>query len=140
MEKQRDRSLDLISGLLIIHMISGHIFSVFTQLEGCSFYRIEQFLLFFFMPWFFFKGGMFFRYNPDYKVFARKSFRRLMMPFLSWGIIGTLFFFIYVATSEHSGGLGWYLAPIKSLTMAGTFEGNGPLWFLLSLFIARYSI
>lgn len=136
MEKQRDSSLDLIGGLLIIHMISGHIFGNFSHLDT-QFYRIEQFLLFFFMPWFFFKGGMFFRYNPDYKVFVRKSCRRLIIPFLFWGIIGIPFFFVYVATSEHSGVLGWYLAPIKSLPMAGAFEGNGPLWFLLSLFIAR---
>lgn len=136
MEKQRDSSLDLISGLLIIHMISGHIFGNFSHLDT-QFYRIEQFLLFFFMPWFFFKGGMFFRYNPDYKVFARKSFRRLIIPFLFWGIISIPFFLGYVATGEHSGVLGWYLAPIKSLLMVGTFESNGLLWFLLSLFIAR---
>ena len=137
MKKQRNESLDIIGGLLIIHMISGHIFGNFTQLDECSFFRIERFLLFFFMPWFFFKGGMFFKHNPDYKAFAQKSFKRLMIPFLFWGIIGTFFFLFYVATSEYNSVLGWYLAPIKFLIDVRSFLGNEPLWFLLSLFIAK---
>lgn len=136
MEKQRDKSLDIICGLLIIHMISGHIF-LFANLDNSLFFRVENFILFFFMPWFFFKGGMFFKRNSDYKTFARKSFSRLMIPFITWGIVGSLFWLVWVATSENRAVLVWYLASLKTLPIEGRFLGNGPLWFLLSLFIVR---
>lgn len=52
-EEPRDFSLDWISGLLILHMIIGHI----AGWVGID-YVVNQ-ILFFFMPWFFFKGGCF---------------------------------------------------------------------------------
>lgn len=57
MESKRDNSLDAACGLMIIYMIYGHIclWSGVTQVE------IFPRLLFFFMPWFFFKSGMFFK-------------------------------------------------------------------------------
>lgn len=56
-KKKRDESLDAVCGLMIVYMIYGHI---------CLWSGIQQIewiprLLYFFMPWFFFKSGLFFK-------------------------------------------------------------------------------
>lgn len=71
----RDYSLDWISGLLILHMIIGHI-AGWVEMD----YPVNN-ILFFFMPWFFFKGGMFHRHK-EWKVELNKSFKRLIIPFI----------------------------------------------------------
>lgn len=136
MKNQRNKSLDILCGVLIVHMISAHIFQN-AKVDDCLFFHIQILLFFFFMPWFFFKNGMFFKYNTDKKVFVHKSFRRLMIPFFAWGGISMLFWFFKVAIGEHGDDWKWYIGTIKALPIVGTFESCIPLWFLLSLFIVR---
>ena len=61
-----DYSVDAVCGLMIIYMIYGHI---------CAWSGVQQIelfpcLLFYFMPWFFFKSGMFFREKSFKKEFV----------------------------------------------------------------------
>ena len=55
--KKRDTSLDAIAGLLILHMITLH--CVQNTIGQLGQYEIISSILMFFMPWFFFKNGMF---------------------------------------------------------------------------------
>lgn len=92
-------------------------------------------LLFFFMPWFFYKSGMFFRKNDDWRKQLCNDARRLLVPFLTFSIIGELFVLVDLAVSGEENWL--HESPIKWLVMSGSIPGNMALWFLLSLFIVK---
>lgn len=56
-QKQRNTAIDMAAGLLIIVMMMGHV------MQGAGVYGTQYYeplnWFFFFMPWFFFKAGMF---------------------------------------------------------------------------------
>lgn len=54
---KRETSIDAVAGLMILTMIMGHVMQ-FSYLFSTWMYQPLH-LLFFFMPWFFFKSGMF---------------------------------------------------------------------------------
>ena len=60
-------SLDIITGILIIHMIFGHIMR-FAHCIDTDLYHYTSILLSFFMPWFFFKSGMFYKERKPVEV------------------------------------------------------------------------
>ena len=131
--KQRDTSLDIICGLLIIHMILEHIFFSFVLLRDSGAFQWERHILFFFMPWFFFKNGMFYKQNCELKIGMIKDFHRLIVPFLVWSLIGEVCWCL----SEYLNGNFNYFESLKSLPINGHTKGNPALWFLLSLFMVR---
>lgn len=135
--KQRDTSLDIICGLLILHMILGHLVYNFDGLPESAFFKWEEKLLFFFMPWFFFKNGMFYHPDNENKAFISRNYHRLIVPFIIWSVIGEIVRWIGVAFSEHALDIRWYIISIKTIFTEGAIVGNGPLWFLLSLFLSR---
>ena len=74
--ERREIHLDAICGIMILFMIFRHVSDYFTESSAyLTLYRI----LFFFMPWFCFKVGMFEKTKPD-KVCFEKNFNRLMIP------------------------------------------------------------
>lgn len=128
----RNVSLDSIGGLLLIYMIIMHCaiwsdvfstFSMYTQFLG------------FFMPWFFFKGGMFYRPLSLAKD-IKKGYKRLIIPFIYFSIIGTLILWCQYALD---GVLNFkrIIMSIGSVILYGSFPGNLALWFLVSLFVVR---
>lgn len=125
----RDYSLDWISGLLILHMIIGHI-AGWVEMD----YPVNN-ILFFFMPWFFFKGGMFHRHK-EWKVELNKSFKRLIIPFIVFSIIGQAIWTIRLLCL-HETDIVKYIGFPGTFILYGAFHGNAPLWFLFSLFIVR---
>lgn len=130
MKKSRIVYLDFIAGLLVLYMIFPvHVLSQ-TGLER---YNYLSSVFFFFMAWFFYKAGMFFK-PTDSKAILKKTFKRLMVPFLIFSVIGDLVldlhFFLTGITSYK-----YYIASLKSVLIEGNAVGNIPLWFLLSLFI-----
>lgn len=130
MKKSRIVYLDFIAGLLVLYMIFPvHVLSQ-TGLER---YNYLSSVFFFFMAWFFYKAGMFFK-PTDSKTILKKTFKRLMVPFLIFSVIGDLVldlhFFLTGITSYK-----YYIASLKSVLIEGNAVGNIPLWFLLSLFI-----
>ncbi len=128
--RKRRSDLDLACGILIIHMIVGHI----AQWADVD-YRGDC-LLFFFMPWFFYKSGMFFKKNNDWRVQFKKDVRHLLIPFVSFSIIGQLFLWVDLAVS---GDMNWlhYVSFPKWLVLCGSIPANLPLWFLSSLFLVK---
>lgn len=57
-QSRRDDSLDGVCGLLIIWMISMHA-AQWSGVKGTTFFNVATHVFFYFMPWFYFKGGMF---------------------------------------------------------------------------------
>ena len=59
MDKRRTDWIDCIAGVLIIRMILGHYISYAGLKTSPMFSALD--LLFFYMPWFFYKSGMFYK-------------------------------------------------------------------------------
>ena len=125
--------LDTASGILLLHMICYHCWQWAELPPDAIWLRI----LSFFMPWFFFKSGMFYKNQSADKV-IKKCFRKLIIPFLIFSIIGEIFDIIRIL----SIGAQWNIISgiktiIGSLLKTGAIFGNYPLWFLPSLFAVR---
>lgn len=80
--KQRDISLDIICGVLILHMILLHILGNFNTLSNLPWNVWECRILFFLMPWFFFKNGMFFHPTANWREMLARDARRYLRPFV----------------------------------------------------------
>lgn len=131
---QRDTSLDMISGLLIIHMILGHCFQRAGAIDSWFYRQMEY--LYFFMPWFFYKNGMF--YHPlSLKQTAFGGIKRLLKPFVLYSFIGHILYCLKILIDGDKNWIHFVLTPIKEIVWGGACQGNIPLWFLLSLFVVR---
>lgn len=124
--ERRDNSLDFICGILIIYMIELHI----AQCTDIHFPISMAF--FYFMPWFFFKAG-FHKVSENKKIIS-KSFTRLMIPYFIFLILGQ---FIYFTIIHPQPLLVSLKDTFDQLLDTGSTSGEGPLWFLLSLFLVR---
>lgn len=133
MEK-RQVHLDNVSGMMICYMMLMHILLwKKIPLENDSLW-LEP--LKFFMFWFFFKSGMFFREKPT-KVKISGGARKLLVPFVVFSILGYILSVYHLWTSEDTNWVHYFLTPIKELIVAGSIGGNDVLWFLTSLFMVQ---
>lgn len=130
----RDNSIDAVAGVLIIYMIFVHAFQCLGVYKG-DLYHYMQYLSFY-MPWFFFKGGVF--YNPKkWKEMIATGRGRLLWPFVKYSVIGYIVYVFALIVSGDENWIHYILTPIKSLLYYGSIPINYPLWFLLSLFMVR---
>ena len=89
--------------------------------------------LFYFMPWFFFKSGMFYKKRQIKEVVNRNS--RLLKCFVTFGLIGL---FTYYGRNYDNLSVNTIIKqPMATLLLSGTFCGNTALWFLLTLFLVK---
>lgn len=130
--RDRDNSIDIVAGLLIIHVILGHIFQ-WAHMN--SFYAPVNRVLVFFMPWFFFKSGMFFKEKPYNQVLLNT--KRLLLPFAVFSLIGQFFWSIMMFVDGDRVISHYLLSPFKTLLAEGAINGNLPLWFLLTLCVVQ---
>ena len=132
MAKQRDNSLDAVCGLMIVYMIYGHI-CLWAGVE-----QVEMFprLLFFFMPWFFFKSGMFYKARSWQNVISGGA-RTLLVPYVVFSIIGQFVFYVKWLINGETPWKDFVMTPLRTLLHEGAVLGNSPLWFLLTLFLVR---
>ena len=137
-KKGRADYLDVISGLLIIHMIVGHTIQ-FSGLYGTGvFYDNISRVLFFFMPWFYFKAGLFISRKGDLRSWIEKDARRLLVPYVIFTIIGSVFYIAYMFCMRSD--MPWWkilASPAYEVITKGSCNGNLALWFLVSLFFSR---
>lgn len=137
--KIRNNSLDAVCGLFIIYMIIGHAFQ-FSGIWNDTFYQCANSILFCFMPWFFFKSGMFHKERPVAEV-AQNGFHKLIVPFVLYALAGQLIEWYKLYFLEGDKDILHYLyIPLRGLLLAGSTAGNLPLWFLLSLFLTKVII
>ncbi len=93
-------------------------------------------LLYFYMAYFFFKAGIFYHPEKSIKEVCVSSAKRLLVPFAIFTAIGYVWFGAQqMVYSPQEWEYWWW--PIRQIFTIGRVEGNGPLWFLLSLFIVR---
>ena len=133
MEIKRNLYLDNIAGFFIMYMMIMHS-CLFVKDDS---YQIVGRFVYFFMPWFFYKGGAFFKEKGSEKEFVLTSFRRLIIPYIIVSLIG---FLISLGICLHKGTsiLDYLLSSIKTLVKTGTICGEvSHLWFLIGLFVSR---
>lgn len=128
--KSRERYVDAVAGIMIAWMILIHCnyFSE-TRLHFAKF-------LGFYMPWFFYKSGMFF--TPKESTFLiKKDAKKLLRYFIVYSFIG---WGVWCVCGLTDGSLVFKECindPVRQFLHHGSIQGNGALWFLLSLFIIR---
>lgn len=126
----RDHSIDSVCGLLIIHVILGHIFQ-WAHMN--SLYNPITLIFSFFMPWFFFKSGMFYKERSIDEAFELYT-KKLIIPYVAFSIIGQLFWALMMFVEGDKILRHYLISPFNTLLAEGSVNGNLPLWFLLSLF------
>ena len=130
MEIRRLGHIDAIAGLMILWMVLGHCghFSHF----GLPFFKF----LGFYMPWFYYKSGMF--YKPKKQTdLLRKDIDKFLHPFIIYSLIGWFVWSVCEMIDGTQTIFSCILNAFNSFVTYGMIIGNGALWFLLSLFIVR---
>lgn len=130
----RSHYIDNVSAVMVLYMVFYHAAFWFGVGDSLA-YTILYNIFFFFMPWFFFKSGMFAKEESLKDTFV-KGFKSLIVPFLFWGFLSyAILSFPYYTNRpvlESVTGIGY------TLFTKGVISGdNMPLWFLLTLFIVR---
>lgn len=134
--KQRDSSLDAVSGFLIIFMMYCHLM-YWSQLYNHYFHEVLLHVFAFYMVWFFFKGGLFAKAGESQLSVVSKSFHRLIVPYIIFSLIGVFFYWLDLRL-QGPVGMRWFVVRnVRFLLQRGTFYGNLPLWFLFTLFLVR---
>ena len=90
----------------------------------------------FFMPWFFYKSGQFFRKRP-WKEQLDKDARKLLRTFVIWSIIGYVMFLAFGVLQHTLTLRSATYSIVRGLVLTGKVPLNEPLWFLLTLFGVR---
>lgn len=128
MVKERVQYIDFAAGIMISWMISFH--ALYPMLENRVLSVIP--FLYFFMPWFFFKSGMFFR--PTDKI---KSLP-LLKPFIIWSAIGYGLYLIDCFFISHNADVGSLIkSPLYQLIFRASVPINLALWFLPVLLLVK---
>ena len=122
-------SIDMASGILIIWMVIGHV-GVWLFNAPQAYWFLNRFL-FFFMPWFFYKSGLFFTIKEKPGFYGLK---KLIKPFVIWSAIG---YAVYAAIQIFLYGK-WGMStlvvkPLKVFIYQNLILCNEPIWFLLTL-------
>ena len=89
--------------------------------------------LHFFMPWFFYKSGQFFKKSSVKELFKKDS-KKLLKTFAIWSAIGYVFYLLLGLMSDSLTLRNTTYSIARRLFLWGQIPINGPLWFLLTLF------
>lgn len=122
--------IDNVAGIMIPWMILGHcsLFSGFG-IPGYS-------ILSFYMPWFFYKSGMFFK-TRNCQELIKTDYKKFIIPFWVYSLIGWFVWSVCGLIDGSQSLSSCFLKPLNSMALRGYITGNSALWFLLSLFIIR---
>ena len=132
----RDTSIDNVAGVMILYMMYRHCLVSPLKASLVGGY-ITYYPLLFFMAWFFFKGGMFYKDEPVLET-ARKGLRRLILPYLTFSALALLVSLGTHAILEGAEGIKHVIGEIPVyIKREGALVCNAPLWFLPTLFAVR---
>lgn len=135
MEYKRINSLDAVGGLFIIFMISRHAFQMSNTTDD-QVYIASQYFLFMFMAWFFYKSGRFHR-DKDLRQVIKGGIKKFIYPFMLYTIVGAIIYFWGLYDEGKLSIKTMLYEPFHQIFFEGSYIGNLPLWFLLSLFFVK---
>lgn len=137
-EKQNQTRIlhyDALCGIMLLFMMHHHLCGM-CGIEETAIHMLPYKFLYFYIAYFFLKAGVFYQPEKTIKEVCIQSFKRLLIPYIVFGIIGYVWFGANsLGLSVHELKYWWW--PIRQIFAIGRVEGNGPLWFLLSLFFVR---
>ena len=133
---KRSIHLDIIAGIMIIYMVLYHC-SQWSNTTNSLIMRILERGLFFFMPWFFFKAGLFFKKNKKLNAYIQSSSKRLIIPFLVYTILAMPVYTVSLILINNFNFSVFLKDQLASLLYCGSVPANLPLWFLPTLFAVR---
>ena len=93
--------------------------------------------LYFFMPWFFYKSGQFFK-KTSIKDLWKKDSQKLLRTFVIWSAIGYIFYLLIGLLNDSLTLRNTTYSIVRGLFLTGKVPINTPLWFLLTLFGVRF--
>ena len=126
---ERDKSIDAVAGMMIIVMVVGHCVA-----EG----YLKTFInvLNFFMPWFYYKSGMFYRVQSNLECIIGGG-KKLLAPYIKYTFLGWIVASILMALRGDYNWMHYVLTPFKEILSVGAIQGNLVLWFLPTLFASK---
>lgn len=122
--------VDQVSGLLIMYMILYHCFQ-WSELNYVN-RTLWMLPLSFFMFWFFYKSGMFYR-DKTCKEILFGGGKKLMVPYVVYSMIGYVLKCVQLLVGGDHDWVHYVLSPVKQIVLEGAVSGNMALWFLPSL-------
>ena len=129
MKSGRVSYIDTSAGLMILFMLYYHL----VFFSRCS--PLPAYLMSFFMPFFFYKSGMFFVSRPTRNL-IEKDTAKFIKPFFIYSFVGWIIWSVCMLLSGDSV-IKCIRTPVESFIHIGNIKGNDPLWFLLCIFIVR---
>lgn len=132
---ERQSYLDNISAILIAYMIFIVHLTYFCPVHGFII-SILRSLFYFFMAWFFFKSGMFFR-EKEIKAVVKSSAKRLLIPWAVFNAIGIIVMGVKAYYELGFSTIPFLITSMEVVAFNEAIWADLPLWFLLSLFVVR---
>ena len=130
----RDNSLDTVGGIMVLYMIFGHCCP--PELLDYDFRRFLMLTLYCFMPWFFFKSGMFHRDSLNVKETWKRTFPKLARPYIVFSILGFLFLFLE-NWLKGKDLIHFTLSQARVTLFHSANSGAVHLWFLVTLLLVK---
>lgn len=130
MNLARKQDIDAVAGLMILWMVIGHLRQV------CGYEWQSPNILYFFMPWFYYKAGMLWK-DGDVRNVANRGGRKLLKPFVVYALVGQIILTICLLMENVVSLKPYLYSPVRSLILGGCVGGNTPLWFIPSLFVVQ---
>ncbi|WP_314808210.1 acyltransferase family protein [Segatella oris] len=135
--KERLVGVDTVSGIMLIWMMYVVHLARMSGIETPLLHFVLS-IMSCFLPWFYFKSGLFFKQEKLFIDELKGNIIRLLIPFLVFSAIGL--FIIYIGGNFLLGNTNvavLFCEASKSFIWYGAFNGNFALWFLLSFFIVK---
>lgn len=124
----RQDHLDSAHGMMILYVMFFHLCASIIHNPNTSYLVLHP--LSFFVAWFFFKSGMFYK-EQKVSLGILNGLKKLIVPYAVFSIIGFAVFCI-VKHPTIDWSFEWNI-----LYLFGSLLSNMPLWFLLSLFVVQ---
>ena len=131
---ERDYSIDALSGLMILGVLFVHTMS-WSGLDNSLLYTIVEYCIFFRMPYFFYKSGVYYRQVADYQCIRGGG--KLLRLFVKYSLVAYLIYCCILFIKDDFSITNVVKIPIKQLLVNGTLNSNLPLWFLTTFFAAK---
>ena len=133
--KPRNHAFDLLCGLCIVRMVMLHVVGMCGLRNEFWFQKLMAWS-FFFLCFFFFKAGYFNKtMSGDLWTFIKDKAKRLLVPYLVWGLIGNAIYFGFLYGWPRLFASTWRIVRWSHLWEQSQFYGNPPCWFLFSFFM-----
>lgn len=133
--KQRNVALDWLSGIMMIKIIIMHAIMYYSIPWLNETALIMDIVLFMYMPWFFFKAGMYVKAQPLRETLPN-AYSRLMVPWIIFGVLA-LIILSPVTIGTFDSITEWSEWVFQTTVADMAMPGNAALWFLISLFACR---